>query len=46
VGSQFGSRQAQYEMFYAGGAYVTGGRSFQNYGWDTATSLVDYLLPA
>ncbi len=44
VGSEFGSRQAQYEMFYAGGAYVTHGRSFQNYDWQTATGMVDNLL--
>jgi 4-hydroxyphenylacetate 3-monooxygenase len=44
VGSGFGSRQAQYEMFYAGGPFVTRGRSFQNYDWDTVTGMVDGLL--
>jgi 4-hydroxyphenylacetate 3-monooxygenase len=44
VGSEFGSRQAQYEMFYAGGAFVTHGRSFQNYDWDNVTGVVDNLL--
>ena len=44
VGSEFGSRQVQYEMFYAAGAFVTRGRSFQNYDWDNVTSMVDDLL--
>ncbi|MCH8282469.1 MAG: 4-hydroxyphenylacetate 3-monooxygenase [Chloroflexi bacterium] len=44
VGSEFGSRQAQYELFYAGGEYVTRGRAFQNYDWDTVTDMVDQLL--
>ena len=44
VGSEFGSRQAQYELFYAGGTYVTRGRAFQNYDWDTATGMVNRLL--
>ena len=46
VGSEFGSRQAQYEMFYAGGPFVTRGRSFQNYDWSTVTDMVDGLLGA
>lgn len=44
VGSEFGSRQAQYEMFYAGGGFVTRGRSFQNYDWESVTGMVDNLL--
>ena len=44
VGSEFGSRQAQYEMFFSGGPFVTKGRSFQNYDWDTVTGMVDGLL--
>ena len=44
IGSEFGSRQAQYEMFYAGGSYVTRGRSFQNYDWHSVTGMVDELL--
>ncbi len=31
-------------MFYAGGAFVTRGRSFQNYDWTTVTDMVDGLL--
>ena len=44
VGSEFGSRQAQYEMFYAGGPFVTRGRSFNNYDWGSVTGMVDGLL--
>ena len=44
IGSEFGSRQSQYEMFYAGGEHITRGRSFNNYDWDTATGMVDGLL--
>ena len=44
VGSEFGSRQVQYEMFYAAGPFVTRGRSFQNYDWDNVTNMVDDLL--
>jgi len=44
VGSEFGSRQGQYEMFYSGGPFVTRGRSFQNYDWSTVTDMVDGLL--
>ncbi len=44
VGSEFGSRHAQYELFYSGGEFVTRGRSFNNYDWDNATGLVDDLM--
>lgn len=44
VGSEFGSRHAQYEMFYSGGEFVTRGRSFNNYTWDEVTGMVDGLL--
>jgi len=44
VGSEFGSRHAQYEMFYSGGEFVTRGRSFSNYTWDDVTGMVDGLL--
>ena len=44
VGSEFGSRQVQYEMFYSGGSFVTRGRSFQNYDWEPAIGMVDSLL--
>jgi 4-hydroxyphenylacetate 3-monooxygenase len=44
VGSEFGSRHTQYEMFYAGAQFVTAGHSFRTYGWKGATDLVDQLL--
>ena len=44
LGSEFGSRHLQYEMFYSGGEFVTRGRSFNNYTWDNVTDLVDGLL--
>jgi 4-hydroxyphenylacetate 3-monooxygenase len=44
VGSEFGSRHTQYEMFYAGAQFVTAGHSFRTYGWKEATGLVDQLL--
>lgn len=44
VGSEFGSRHSQYELFYSGGEFVTRGRSFNNYDWATVTGMVDGLL--
>ncbi len=44
VGSEFGSRHLQYEMFYSGANMVTRGHSFRSYDWDKATDLVDGLL--
>ena len=44
VGSEFGSRHLQYEMFYAGARFVTTGHSYRTYDWDGATGLVDALL--
>ena len=44
VGTEFGSRHAQYELFYSGGEFVTRGRSFNNYDWDTVTGMVDRLM--
>ncbi len=44
VGSEFGSRHAQYEMFYAGAGFVTKGNSFRTYDWTKATALVDRML--
>jgi 4-hydroxyphenylacetate 3-monooxygenase len=44
VGSEFGSRHTQYEMFYAGARFVTAGHSFRTYGWDGSGKLVDRLL--
>lgn len=43
VGSEFGGRHTQYEMFYAGAQFVTRGHSFRMYDWDKARSLVDTI---
>jgi 4-hydroxyphenylacetate 3-monooxygenase len=44
VGSEFASRHAQYEMFYAGATFVTRGHSFRTYDWNAATGMVDRML--
>jgi 4-hydroxyphenylacetate 3-monooxygenase len=44
VGSEFGSRHVQYEMFYAGAPFVTCGHSFRTYDWDGAGALVDRMM--
>jgi 4-hydroxyphenylacetate 3-monooxygenase len=44
IGSEFGSRHQQYEMFYAGARFVTAGHSFRTYDWNSATSMVENLL--
>jgi len=44
IGSEFGSRHTQYEMFYAGARYVSCGHSFRTYDWAAACGLVDLLL--
>lgn len=44
VGSEFGSRHTQYEMFYAGARFVTAGHSFRTFDWKGATGMVDTLM--
>jgi 4-hydroxyphenylacetate 3-monooxygenase len=44
VGSEFGSRHLQYEMFYAGAEMVTRGHAYRTYDWDRAVGLVDGLM--
>jgi 4-hydroxyphenylacetate 3-monooxygenase len=44
IGSEFGSRHTQYEMFYAGARFVTTGHSFRSFDWDGATAMVEQLL--
>jgi 4-hydroxyphenylacetate 3-monooxygenase len=44
IGSEFGSRHIQYEMFYAGARFVTTGHSYRTYDWDAACGMVDHLL--
>lgn len=44
IGSEFGSRHLQYEMFYAGPAFVTRGHAFRFYDWDRAKGMVDDFM--
>jgi len=44
VGSEFGSRHVQYEMFYSGANMVTRGHAFRAYDWDKAVALVDNVM--
>jgi 4-hydroxyphenylacetate 3-monooxygenase len=44
IGSEFGSRHTQYEMFYAGARFVSCGHSYRTYDWDAAGALIDRLL--
>jgi len=44
IGSEFGSRHTQYEMFYAGARFVTSGHSYRTFDWEGATGMVDGLM--
>ncbi len=44
IGSEFGSRHTQYEMFYAGARFVTTGHSYRTFDWGEAGGLVEHLL--
>lgn len=44
LGSEFGSRHLQYEMFYAGEPAAIQGREYRNFDWAAAESLVDRCL--
>ncbi len=44
LGSEFGSRHLQYEMFYSGPAHVVRGHAFRNYDWGECTRMVDELM--
>jgi 4-hydroxyphenylacetate 3-monooxygenase len=44
VGSEFGSRHLQYEMFYAGEPAAIQGREFRTFDWAAAEALVDRCL--
>ena len=44
IGSEFGSRHLQYEMFYAGAPMVTRAHAYRTFDWDNATALVDSLM--
>lgn len=44
VGSEFGSRHVQYEMFYAGATVFQRAAAYRNFDWANATGLVDGVL--
>lgn len=44
LGSEFGSRQVQYEMFYSGAPFVVRGNAFRSYDWDSVTGQVERLM--
>jgi 4-hydroxyphenylacetate 3-monooxygenase len=44
IGSEFGSRHTQYEMFYAGARFVAAGHSYRTFDWGAARGVVDHLL--
>ena len=44
LGSEFGSRHVQYEMFYAGAPFVTCAHSYRTYDWGAAGALVNKML--
>jgi 4-hydroxyphenylacetate 3-monooxygenase len=44
IGTEFGSRHTQYEMFYAGARFVTTGHSYRTFDWAGATRMVDDAL--
>lgn len=44
IGTEYGSRQLQYEMFYSAAQPVVNRRMFRAYDWDRARATVDRLL--
>ena len=44
VGSEFGSRHYQYEMFYAGAPFVAKTYAYRNYGFPDVAQMVDACL--
>jgi 4-hydroxyphenylacetate 3-monooxygenase len=44
IGSEFGSRHTQYEMFYAGARFVAAGHSYRTFDWGAARGMVDHLM--
>jgi 4-hydroxyphenylacetate 3-monooxygenase len=44
IGTEYGGRQLQYEMFYSAAQPVVNRRMYRAYDWGTATGLVDRLL--
>jgi 4-hydroxyphenylacetate 3-monooxygenase len=44
VGTEFGGRQLQYEMFYSAAQPVVYTRMFRSYDWPAAKAMVDRCL--
>ena len=44
IGTEYGGRQLQYEMFYSAAQPVVNRRMFRSYDWDAARAMVDRLL--
>jgi 4-hydroxyphenylacetate 3-monooxygenase len=44
LGSEFGSRHLQYEMFYSGEPASIQGREFRTFDWAAAAAMVDRCL--
>ena len=44
IGSEFGSRHTQYEMFYAGARFVATGHSYRTFDWVAACGMVEHLM--
>lgn len=44
IGTEYGGRQLQYEMFYSAAQPVVNRRMFRAYDWPAATAMVDRLL--
>ncbi len=44
VGSEFGSRHLQYEMFYSGAPFVTRGNSYRFHDWAGPKAMVEGLM--
>jgi 4-hydroxyphenylacetate 3-monooxygenase len=44
LGTEFGSRHAQYEKFYGGASFLVKQNVYRNFDWKHATSLVDRAL--
>ena len=44
VGSEFGGRHQQYELFYNGAPHVVKGYTFRNYGYDEPLDLVNKFM--
>jgi 4-hydroxyphenylacetate 3-monooxygenase len=44
IGTEYGGRQLQYEMFYSAAQPVVNRRMFRSYDWDGAKAMVDRLL--